>query len=78
MCKYSDREILQHLIDNDTIDLAVISQEIDMNNNKKYLAYHDNKIWQGNDGAYYTHLPDDKRTFCCCDLHIRTNRYLPQ
>lgn len=62
MCKYSDREILQHLIDNDTIDLTVISQEIDMNNNKKYLSYHDNKIWQGNDGAYYTHLPDDKRT----------------
>ena len=62
MCKYSDREILQHLVNNGTIDLTVISQELDMNNNKKYLAYHDNKIWQGTDGAYYTHLSDDKRT----------------
>jgi integrase len=33
-----------------------------MNNNKKYLAQHNNTIWQGKDGAYYTHLPDAKRT----------------
>lgn len=62
MCNYKDNEILKYLIDNGTIDLAVISHEIEMNNNKKYLECHNNRIWQGNDGAYYTHLPDDKRT----------------
>ena len=58
---YSDNQILKYLLENGKLDLAVISREMDLIDNRKYLYKHEFKIWQGKDGAYYTYLPSKKR-----------------
>ena len=58
----SDREILQFALENSIIDISTIEREIEMQNRKKYLDMHDQKIWQGCDGRWYTYLkPQSKR-----------------
>ncbi|MBQ8982119.1 MAG: tyrosine-type recombinase/integrase [Lachnospiraceae bacterium] len=62
MDNYSDSEVLNYLLTHGEYDLSAIRQELDAIKDKEILERHHNKIWQGRDGAYYTHLPDGKRT----------------
>ncbi|MBQ9200444.1 MAG: site-specific integrase [Lachnospiraceae bacterium] len=58
---YSAQEVLNYLVNCGTLNLADVCHQMDMNNDRKYLDMHENKIWQRKDGAYCTHLPDEKR-----------------
>lgn len=53
-----NNEMLNYAIENGMIDFDTIKQEIEMNERKKYLNEHPNKIWQGTNGLWYTYLPD--------------------
>lgn len=56
----SDSDLLKYAIENGIIDRSTIQESIEMNERKKFLEQHNNKIWQGKDGKYYTYIPDDK------------------
>ena len=51
-------EILKYLIENDKINLIEIKQEIELKENKRFLEKHKFDVWQGNNGKWYTYLPD--------------------
>lgn len=53
----SNKDILQYAIDNGIIDMSVIQDKIQMNERKKYLKAHKNKVWESN-GMFFTYLPD--------------------
>lgn len=56
----TDKDILQFALSNGIIEMDTIREKIEMNERKKYLEEHNLSIWQGKDGKYYTHLPDEK------------------
>ena len=58
---FSTEEVLNYLVECGTLDLAGVCRDMDMDNDRKYLNMHDNKIWQRKDGSYCTHLPNEKR-----------------
>lgn len=43
------------------IDMSYIQEQVIMNKRKEILANHKYKIWQGKDGRWYTHLPDEEK-----------------
>ena len=43
------------------INLQDIEKQIEMKKNQEYLKQHPYKIYQGNDGKWYTYLPDDEK-----------------
>lgn len=51
-------EILTYLIESGTIDLTTITQNMNMRKKEKTLEKHKFKIWQGENGRWYTFLPD--------------------
>lgn len=55
----SPDEILRYALDNDIIDMSNISEQIEMNERKKYLESHPYSIWEGKDGLWYTRVRDD-------------------
>lgn len=60
----SEKELLQFALANGIIDLEAIHAQIEMNERKRFLEEHKNKIWQGKNGQWYTELParqDKKR-----------------
>ena len=53
MAEYlSDKQILSFALDNGIIDITHIQMQIEMNERKKYLEQHENKIWQATDGRW--------------------------
>jgi len=56
----SNSELLKYAIDNGMIDINTIQKQIEMNERLKYLEMHQNEIWKGKDGSWYTYLPDEK------------------
>lgn len=59
----SDKQLLQFALENGIIDIDTIQKKIAMNERRKYLEKHDNKVWQGTNDKWYTYLPtsDNKR-----------------
>lgn len=57
----SDKEILQFAINSGMIDADTIRKRIEMNERKKFIAMHENKTWQGENGMWYTYLPDETK-----------------
>lgn len=55
----NSNQLLQFAIENGIIDVDFIQKKIEMNERKHYLEKHTNKIWQGNNGKWYTYLNDD-------------------
>ncbi|MDD6401702.1 MAG: site-specific integrase [Lachnospiraceae bacterium] len=55
-------EILLKAVQDGIIDITLVEQNLEVNERKKYLDIHSErfKIWQGNDGKYYTYLPVDE------------------
>lgn len=57
-----DRNIdLQYAIDNGIIDLPNIQSIIEMKKRQELLNNHPYKIWEGNNGKWYTYLPDEQK-----------------
>lgn len=57
----SDKELLNYALQNGIIDFNTIQMQIAMNKRKKYLEKHEFKIWQGNNGLWYSYLPDQEK-----------------
>lgn len=43
------------------IDLPTLQKQVEMNERRKYLEQHEQKVWQGKDGFWCTYLPDDTK-----------------
>lgn len=54
-------DILKFLVESGKIDLEDIKNEIKLKENKRFLEEHKFKVWQGNNGKWYTYLPDEKK-----------------
>lgn len=54
-------ELLKYAIKNGIIDLEHVQEEIEMKEREEKLNNHTNKIWQGENGLWYTYLPDEKK-----------------
>lgn len=58
----NDLELLLYAKQQGILDCDTIRQQLEMEERKKYLQLHKNKIWQGSNGKWYTELPGkDKR-----------------
>lgn len=57
----SESEILKYAFDNGMIDINTIQKQLEMKKRKEYLNNHPYKIWKGNDGNWYTYLPDSTK-----------------
>jgi len=57
----SSSELLNYAAENGMIDLALLYEQIEMQNNQKYLAMHPYKIWHGKDDQWHTYLPDKEK-----------------
>ena len=55
----SDKELLQFALENGIINLNNLQAQIEMNERKKYLEMHKNKVWQDDNGKYKTYIPDE-------------------
>ena len=53
-----DNELLKYAVENGMIDLSYVQEQIEMNKRKELLEKHPYKTWQGQDGRWYTYLPD--------------------
>lgn len=51
-----DNDILNYAIENGIIDLDTIQRNIEMKERQKILSKHEHKIWQGNNGRWFTYL----------------------
>ena len=54
----TDKEILNFALDNGIIDIDTLKEKIEMNERKKYLKMHKNKIWQPQNGKWNTYVDD--------------------
>lgn len=62
MDSLSEKEVLNFALANGIINIDTIQKQIEMNERKKYLEMHTTKVWQGENGKWYTYLSDDKNT----------------
>lgn len=53
----TDQELLLFALKNNMLDIGTIRHNVEMNERKKLLEKHNNKIWQGINGKWYTELP---------------------
>lgn len=57
--QYSD--ILRFIIESGKIDINDVQNSMEAMKRKELLEKHPYKIWKGNDGKWYTYLPDEKK-----------------
>lgn len=57
----NNSEMLKFAIENGMIDIDTIRRKIEMQKRKEILNNHPYKIWEGNDGKWYTYLPDEEK-----------------
>lgn len=53
--------LLQYLVDSGKIDLGSAEEEMKKSKLQEILEKHPYKIYQGKDGKWYTHIPDDSK-----------------
>lgn len=51
-------DLLKYAVDNGMIDLSYVQEQVEMKKREEILSRHPYKIWQGQDGKWYTYLPD--------------------
>lgn len=56
-----ERELLKYALEHDMIDMSYVQEQIEMNKRKELLERHPYKIWEGKDGKWYTHFPDEEK-----------------
>ena len=54
----SDKDLFNYAVLHDKIDLLRVRQEYEMSVRKEYLQKHPYSVYQGEDGIWYTYLPD--------------------
>lgn len=54
-------DLLKYVIENGMIDISYVQEQVEMNKRNELLKKHHYKIWEGNDGKWYTYLPDASR-----------------
>jgi len=54
-------ELLRYMLDNDIINLDIISNEYNMKKRQGLLERHTYEIWQGQNGSWYTYLPEKEK-----------------
>ena len=54
-------ELLKFAFDNGIIDMALLKNQVNMKKKDKLLEMHKFSIWQGDNGSWYTYLPDQKK-----------------
>ena len=59
--KMTERQMLNYAFENGIIDINTLQMQIEMNERKKYLEMHKNKVWQGSNGYYYTKVEDKSK-----------------
>ena len=62
--KCSEQELLQYVIENDMLNIALVQREIEMRKRKEILEKHPYKIWKAKtDGGscWYTYLPNEEK-----------------
>lgn len=59
--KMTDGEMLKYALESGIIDINTLQMQIEMNERKKYLDMHKNKVWQGSNGYYYTKVEDKSK-----------------
>lgn len=57
----SDAELLKYAIENGIIDTALVQQKIEMHEREEILEKHPYSIYQGNDGKWYSYIPDKEK-----------------
>jgi len=57
----SDGELLQFALDNGMIDPALVRKKIEMQKREELLKKHPYAIWKGQNGSWYTYLPDENK-----------------
>ena len=55
-------ELLQYLVDSGKIDLGSAEEEMRKSKITEIIESHPYKIYQGKDGKWYTHIPDDSKS----------------
>ena len=55
-------EILKYLVDSGKIDLGSAEEEMRKSKITEIIESHPYKIYQGKDGKWYTHIPDDSKS----------------
>ena len=56
---YTTSEYLQAALDSGMIDITILQAKIEMAERQKYLSQHNQRIWQGSGGYWFTYLPHD-------------------
>lgn len=51
-------DLLKYAVENGMIDLSYVQEQVEMNRRKLLLSKHPYSIWKGNDGKWYTYLPN--------------------
>lgn len=59
MDNFSEKELLNYALSSGMIDFNTIQKQFEMNERRKYLEMHTQKIWQGKDNGFYTYLPKE-------------------
>lgn len=57
----SDAELLKYAVEHGMIDTALVQEKVEMQKRKEILEKHPYKVYQGNDGKWYTYFPDDEK-----------------
>lgn len=57
----SDAELLKYAIENGMLDTALVQERIEMQKREEILKKHPYRIWEGQNGKWYTYLPDDEK-----------------
>lgn len=57
----SAAELLQFVIENGMLDTALVQEKIEMQKREEILKTHPYTIWEGQNGKWYTYLPDKEK-----------------
>ena len=59
--KLSDEEVLRFAMQNGTIDIAYVREQIEMKQRAEVLKEHTHKIWEGKDGYWHSYVYDETK-----------------
>ena len=54
-------ELLQNAVNMGIINISDVQEKMTMNKIKEVLKLHNYKVWQGDNGFWYTYLPDESK-----------------
>ncbi|MFI3201735.1 MAG: hypothetical protein R3Y54_09475 [Eubacteriales bacterium] len=61
MTQTNVENLLNYALKNGIIDLSALNYQCEEMKGQQFLKNHEFKIWQGKNGSWYTHLPDNEK-----------------